>query len=217
MLYNMEGEYNNYHRISWVGRDIWSPSGPTLLQWTSSAPLGAQSPVQPDSECLQGQGIQHLPGQPVPVLHHSYCKKHFFPSCLNSFFRKGGRRQVVLHWDTVFLHTEMLMLIQIIWFMYVGGVTQYTITLTWSAHRAVRIMLECCLSSHMYTLLQRKFADPFSVGLQGDFFQLSTFLNKARRTSKRASSFCGSYARYLKPNPSNVSCTALEKFINIIL
>jgi len=75
MLYNMEGEYNSYHRISWVGRDIWSPSGPTLLQWTSSAPLGAQSPVQPDSECIQGRDIHQPSGQPVPVPHHPWHKK----------------------------------------------------------------------------------------------------------------------------------------------
>ena len=33
----------------------------------------AQSPVQPDLECLQGQGFYHLSGQPVP--QHAYCKK----------------------------------------------------------------------------------------------------------------------------------------------
>ena len=38
----------------------------------------AQSPVQPDFECLQGWGIDHLSGQPVPVLHHPHCKK-FLP------------------------------------------------------------------------------------------------------------------------------------------
>ena len=47
------------------------------LQWTGapSAPSGAQSPVQPGFECLQGQGILHLSKQPVPVPHHSYHKK----------------------------------------------------------------------------------------------------------------------------------------------
>ena len=29
----------------------------------------AQSPIQPDIECLQGWGIHHLSGQPVPVPH----------------------------------------------------------------------------------------------------------------------------------------------------
>ena len=38
----------------------------------------AQSPVQPDLECLQGWEIHHLSGQPVPVPHHSYCKKRNF-------------------------------------------------------------------------------------------------------------------------------------------
>jgi len=36
----------------------------------------AQSPVQPDFECFQG--IDHLSGQPVPVLHHPQGKK-FLP------------------------------------------------------------------------------------------------------------------------------------------
>jgi len=35
----------------------------------------AQSPVQSDPECFQGWGICHLSGQPVPVPHHSHCKK----------------------------------------------------------------------------------------------------------------------------------------------
>jgi len=37
----------------------------------------AQSLVQPDLECLQGQGIHHISGQPVPVPHHSHCKRVF--------------------------------------------------------------------------------------------------------------------------------------------
>ena len=34
------------HRIIWVGRDLWRPSGPTPLPWTGTptAPSGAQSP-----------------------------------------------------------------------------------------------------------------------------------------------------------------------------
>ena len=36
---------------------------------------GAQSPLEPDFECLQGQSIHHLSGQHVPVPHHTYCKK----------------------------------------------------------------------------------------------------------------------------------------------
>ena len=33
----------------------------------------AQSPVQPDLECLRGWGIHHTSGQPVPVFNHFYC------------------------------------------------------------------------------------------------------------------------------------------------
>ena len=34
-----------------------------------------QSPVQPDLECLQGWDFHQFSRQPVPVPHHSYCKK----------------------------------------------------------------------------------------------------------------------------------------------
>jgi len=40
------------------------------LTGTPTAPSGAQSPVQPDLECLQGWGIPHISGQPVPVPPH---------------------------------------------------------------------------------------------------------------------------------------------------
>jgi len=36
---------------------------------------GAQSPIQPDLECLQEQDIRHLSGQAVSVPHYFYCKK----------------------------------------------------------------------------------------------------------------------------------------------
>lgn len=35
---------------------------------------GCSEPVQPDPECLQGQGIHHLSG-PVPLPHHPHNKK----------------------------------------------------------------------------------------------------------------------------------------------
>ena len=43
----------------------------------------AQSPVQPDLECLQGCSICHLSGQPVSVPHHPYYKTLFslHPMC----------------------------------------------------------------------------------------------------------------------------------------
>jgi len=40
----------------------------------------AQSPLQPDPECLQEWGIHHFSGQPVSVPHHPYYKKPF-PYC----------------------------------------------------------------------------------------------------------------------------------------
>jgi len=33
--------------------------------------------IQPRLESLQGQGINHVSGQPVPVPHHPHCKKLF--------------------------------------------------------------------------------------------------------------------------------------------
>ena len=47
-----------------------------------TAQSGAQSPVQSD-QCLQGWGIHHLSGQPVPVAHYPYCKVFFLISSLN--------------------------------------------------------------------------------------------------------------------------------------
>ena len=41
----------------------------------NTAPSGAQCPIQPDLGCLQGQGIQHISGQPMPVPHLPYCKE----------------------------------------------------------------------------------------------------------------------------------------------
>ena len=40
---------------------------------------GAPSPIHPDPRCLQGWGFHNLSGQPVPVPHHPYCKKHISP------------------------------------------------------------------------------------------------------------------------------------------
>ena len=49
------------------------------LHWTGTptARSGPQSSVQSDLECLQGWGIHHLSGQPVPAPHHPYNKKLF--------------------------------------------------------------------------------------------------------------------------------------------
>ena len=63
---------------------IWSNS----LPWTGTptAASGAQSPVQPDLDCLQRQGIHHLSGQPVPVPHHPYCKKLLYVQSKSSLY-----------------------------------------------------------------------------------------------------------------------------------
>jgi len=48
----------------------------------------AQNPVQPDLECVQGQGIHHISGHPVPMPYHPHCKR-LFPYILpkSTFFR----------------------------------------------------------------------------------------------------------------------------------
>lgn len=38
---------------------------------------GAWSHIEPDIECLQGQSIYHLSGEPVLLPHCPECKKHF--------------------------------------------------------------------------------------------------------------------------------------------
>ena len=37
----------------------------------------AQTPIQPDLECLQGWGFHHLSGQCVSMPHHSHCRRLF--------------------------------------------------------------------------------------------------------------------------------------------
>ena len=65
-LFELEGTFKG-HLVQF----LYSEQGhPPLDQ-------GAQNLVQPDLECLQGQVIHHLCGQPVPVLRHPHCKKTF--------------------------------------------------------------------------------------------------------------------------------------------
>ena len=45
------------------------------MKGTPTGPSGALSAIQSNLECLQGRGIYHLSGQPVPGPHHLYCKK----------------------------------------------------------------------------------------------------------------------------------------------
>ena len=68
---------SQYHRI------IESKNGlgwkEPLRSFISNLPLDqvAQSHIQPGLQCLQGGGIHSLTGQPVPVSHHSHCKRCF--------------------------------------------------------------------------------------------------------------------------------------------
>jgi len=61
----------------------------------------AQSPIEPDLECLQGTGIHHLSGQPVPVPHHPYCK-NFFLICNGNLPSFTGK------WCTLVLSQQTL-------------------------------------------------------------------------------------------------------------
>ena len=59
------------------GRDLWRLSHPTpLLKQGHLEPIACDL-IQKASECLQGGGFHHFPGQPVPVLGHSHSKKVF--------------------------------------------------------------------------------------------------------------------------------------------
>jgi len=66
------------HRIISVGRDSFK-GHLVQLPYNEQGHLqlhhAAQSPIQPDPECSQGQDIHHQSGQPVPVSHDPYCKK----------------------------------------------------------------------------------------------------------------------------------------------
>ena len=73
------------HRIPRVGRVLWGPSSLTLLQCTGTPQLdqAAQGLIQPGLESLQGRGINHISGQPVPVPTTLSVKDFFLISNLN--------------------------------------------------------------------------------------------------------------------------------------
>ena len=67
------------HRMVWVGRNLKDHQAPISLPQTgpptSISNTKPGCPIQADLEHLQGDGIYNLPGQPVPVPHHSLCGK----------------------------------------------------------------------------------------------------------------------------------------------
>ena len=71
--------------IERVGRDLPRPSSPTPCHEQRQLQLdrAAQSLIQPGLECLQGWGISHLSGQPVPGFHHPQRKDVFLLSSLS--------------------------------------------------------------------------------------------------------------------------------------
>jgi len=73
----------NHSTIEWAGLEVTFKGHlaqhPCSEQGHLQLDQVAQSPIQPDLECFQAQGIDHLSGQPVPVFHHPHCKK-FLPS-----------------------------------------------------------------------------------------------------------------------------------------
>ena len=64
-------------RMVEVGRHLQRSSGPSPLLKQGHLQPAAQDHVQVAFEYLQGWRIHSLPGQPVPVLGHSYSKKVF--------------------------------------------------------------------------------------------------------------------------------------------
>ena len=63
-----------------------SPSSNPLLYRQGPLPLDqvAHSPIQPGLECFQGEGIDNLCGQPVPLSDHSHGKE-----CLPNIYSKS--------------------------------------------------------------------------------------------------------------------------------
>jgi len=53
-----------------VGRDLCGSSSPTPLPKEGRLQQAAEDLVQAGLEYLQRRRLHHLPGQPVPVLHH---------------------------------------------------------------------------------------------------------------------------------------------------
>jgi len=58
-----------------VGRDLCGSFSPTLLPKQGHLQQAAQDLVQAGLEYLQRRRIHNLPGQPVPVLHHTQREK----------------------------------------------------------------------------------------------------------------------------------------------
>ena len=78
----LRNNHRTHHRfIEWFKSEGTFKGYLVQLPWIKQGYLqldqAAQSPIQPDLECLQGWGIHHLSGQTVPVPHHSYCNVFF--------------------------------------------------------------------------------------------------------------------------------------------
>ena len=58
-----------------VGRDLCGSSSPTPLPKKGLLQQAAQDLVQAALEYLQRRRLHNLPGQPVPVLHHTHSKE----------------------------------------------------------------------------------------------------------------------------------------------
>ena len=71
---NLRGIYlvsiTESHGMVGVGRDLCGSSSPTLLPKQRHLQQAAEDLVQVGLEYLQRRRLHHLPGQPVPVLHH---------------------------------------------------------------------------------------------------------------------------------------------------
>jgi len=63
--------------MAWVEKDhnAHPVPIPCYVQGRQPPDQAAQSHIQPGLECLQGWGLHHLLGQPVPVRHHPLCEK----------------------------------------------------------------------------------------------------------------------------------------------
>ncbi|XP_053929411.1 protein AMN1 homolog isoform X2 [Cuculus canorus] len=75
----------------WVRRDLKAHRVPTPLPWVNQ---GAQSPIQPGLEHLQGWGIHSFPGRPLPAPHQDTPSAGSGAPCSDYISRRArGRRR----------------------------------------------------------------------------------------------------------------------------
>ena len=65
-------------------------------------------PIQPGLECVQGQGIHNLSGQPIPAPHHCLCKE-FPPDIQGNNYIFDGSLHSKFHCEAIHVHLLLLL------------------------------------------------------------------------------------------------------------